>query len=172
MYKTLSLAAIVGAAAAQYTNTIIPTFTIGNSWYTGSLTFTADAGYTTLYNPQGPMAPPADHSETYAFNIFSYLRMTYYHEAFQSYKSTYDFQLNLLNFTPYGQTVSWSRFDSGAGFSASMSGFRDLQLGNFQTRVRENAKTCMWSALNNGGSLNPTCAYNDDKMTDYMDPVW
>jgi hypothetical protein len=174
MYKTLTLAALLGAAAASMTNTgnIIAPFNIG-TYYSGSLTYTFDAGYGTQYNPSGPMAPGPDNSQTYAFNIFSYIRLTYTHEAFQAYTSTYDWTLNLLDFTPYGQTVTWSRFDHGDGFHSTVSAFRNLNVLNFNTRVREVAKTCMWSLFTSTTSItNPTCAYNQDKVTDYMDPVW
>jgi hypothetical protein len=176
MYKALSLAALVGTAAASWSQNLL-TFNVPNSdnsmnYYEGSLTVSADAGYTTLYNQQGPNAPAADNSQTYSFNIFSYLRLTYTHEAFDAYTATYDWNLRLLDFTPYGQTVSWNRLDNGQSFGMTVSAFRDLQVGNFNTRVQENAKTCMWSATNGFSSFTPTCAYNDDKKTDYIDPVW
>ena len=176
MYKTLTLAALAGAAVSTMTNTgdIIAPFTLamgGTTYYSGELSYTFDAGYTTQYNPAGPAAPSPDSSQSYAFNIFTYIRLTYTHEIMTDYTSTYDFQLNVLDFTPYGQTVSWSRFDNGAGFHSMVTGFRNLNILNFQTRVRENAKTCMWSPFTST-SMTPTCAYNQDKVTDYQDPVW
>jgi hypothetical protein len=176
MYKTLTLAALAASAAATMTNSgnIIAPMTIamnGFTYYTFSLGWMIDAGYGTQYNPAGPMAPSPDSSETYAMNIFSYLRLTYTHEVASSYNAIYDFTLNLLDFTPYGQTVGWSRFDNGQGFHTTVSGFRNLNILNFQTRVRENAKTCMWSAFTST-SMTPVCSYNQDKWTDYQDPVW
>lgn len=172
MYKTLTLAALLGAAASTMTNTgnIIAPFNFG-TYYNGVLSYTFDAGYGTQYNPAGPMAPQPDNSQTYAFNIFSYVRLTYTHEFMQAYTSTYDWTLNVLDITPYAQTVSWSRFDKGDGFHTTVSASRNVNVLNFQTRVREVAKTCMWSAFTSS-SMTPTCAYNQDKVTDYMDPVW
>lgn len=178
MYKTLALAAVVGTAAAQITPIQLFTFDIKDSnnkvMYHGDAVLNANVGYTTLYNAPSanPNGPSPDNTESYSFNINAGGMLTYNHEAFQSYKSTYDFVLQVLNFTPYGQTVGWNRFDNGAAMGGRVTGYRDLQVGNFFTRVRENAKTCSWSVFNNGGSMNPVCAYNDDKQTDYMDPVW
>ena len=147
-------------------------------WATSSLTL--NAGYQTLYNAmpmgqqtQGPQPTPGpDNSESYAFNIFANAMLTFQHEAMTSYMGTYDFTFQLLNFTPYGQTIAWNRFDAMQGFGVHGAGFRDLQIGYLKTRVRENAKTCKWSALTNSGNMTPVCAYDPDRMTDYIDPVW
>lgn len=174
MYKTLAAAALVGAASAAQ-NVFTPmTFTWANSdnsmvYYTGTVSMTYDAGYTTLYN-QGNMMP--DSSETYQLNLFAFANLEYQHEAFQAYTGIYDFKLNLLDITPYGQQVQWTRFDNGQGFTVSGAGFRNIQFGTVQTRVRENAKTCMWSAFSGTMPTAPMCSYNQDKWTDYIDPVW
>ena len=88
-----------------------------------------------------------------------------------SYTATYDWNLSVLDFTPYGQTVTWSRFDKGDAFSVNTSAFHNLNVLSATTRVRENAKTCMWSAFTST-SMTPMCSYNPDRVTDYMDPVW
>lgn len=178
MFKTVALAAAVGtAAAAGNSITLVAPFTVddgqGNPLYSASLTFNYNAGYTTQYNPQyGSATPEPSNSQTYAANIFANIGMNFWHEAFGSYQGTYDFILDIINFTPYGQTVTWSRFDGGNGWDFDTHGYRDLNILNLKTRVVENAKTCGWSAVNNGGSMSPVCAYNPDKQTDYIDPVW
>ena len=181
MYKTLALTAVAGTVSAGFNNMGAPNgmtlpifaFTIndsnGNNMYNAMSSLNVNAGYQTLYNYQNPQQ--AD-SESYSFNIFANAILTFQHEAMTSYMGTYDFTMQLLNFTPYTQVVSWSRFDAGNGFSVNGAGMRDLEVGNFFTRVREVAKTCKWSALTNGGNMNPVCAYDQDKITDYVDPVW
>lgn len=178
MFKTLALAALVGAASATVTTNQWTLFTASfpagasSPYYSCGMKLAFDAGYGTQYNPKmGPMTPQPDNSETYAFNIFSWVKVSFNHEIMSSYMANYDFKLDVLDFTPYGQTVTWSRFDAGNGFSASTSAFHDIEILNFNTRVIENAKTCMWSAFNNV-DWQPTCAYNADRQTDYMDPVW
>jgi hypothetical protein len=178
MYKALSLAALVGSAAATISNSMsvfsfqYPTGT-SSPYYSASLVMSFDAGYGTQYNPQmmGAMQPGPDNSESYAFNIFSWVRASFTHEVMTSYTTTYDFTFNAIDFTPYGQTVTWSRFDNGQGFAVNTSAFHNLNVLFANTRVRENAKTCVWSAFTSS-SLTPTCAYNSDKVTDYIDPVW
>jgi hypothetical protein len=177
MYKALTFAAGVATVAAQGSITLISPFTIndgnGKPLYSASLGLKYNAGYTTQYNPQyGANTPDASNSETYALNLFANAALTFWHEAFGSYYGQYDFIMDALDFTPYGQTVTWSRFDNGNGWKFDTWGYYNLNFGNWKTRVRENAKTCSWSALNNGGSFSPVCAYNDDKVTDYIDPVW
>ena len=92
-----------------------------------------------------------DSSQTYALNIFSWFKLNFQHQAFEAYKADYDFTMKVLDFTPYAQTVSWSRFDNENKpfnkFTYVVQGYRDLQVGAFSTRVRENAKTCKWSVF-------------------------
>jgi hypothetical protein len=177
MYKTLTLAAVAATAAATMTNsgTIVPQTSLtmnGFTYYSFAIGWSMDTGYGTQYNPSGPLAPTPDMSQSYALNVFSWLRLTFQHEIASSYMAIYDFTANLLDFTPYGQTVAWSRFDRGDGFAVTVSGFRTLNIANFNTRVRENAKTCLWSAFTST-SMMPDCSqYNQDKWTDYQDPVW
>lgn len=189
MYKTLAVAALVGSAASY---TILDSNTYawnwmnnGFSYYKCSVGLTADAGYRTLYQPSQPRSgtnmnngnmaanqPMQGNSQTYAFNIFSYLRLTFNHEVAENYKTTYDFQLDVLDFTPYGQTVTWKRFDKGDGWEAQLHAYRSLDVANAWTRVREEAKTCWWSAFSMTMPTAPVCGYNADKVNDYMDPVW
>ena len=181
MYKTLALTAVAGTVAADFANLANPMgaqmslFNVdikdsnGNVMYNAQSNIVVNAGYQTLYNYMNQN--PAN-SESYSFNIFAGAMLTFQHEAFQSYMGTYDFAFQLLNFTPYTQVISWNRIDNGQSFGVQGAGLRDLQVGNFMTRVRENAKTCKWSVLTNGGDMSPVCAYDGDKVTDYIDPVW
>ena len=175
MYKTLAAAALVGTAAAM-TPTTLFSWNFQNSdntmsYYSGSMTYNYDAGYKTVYNGQ-PQAGGLDRSETYAFNIFAWADLTFNHEAFQAYKASYDFRFDLIDFTPYGQTVQWNRMDNGQGFGMTTYGFRDFQVGQLKTRVTENAKTCSWSAFSATSPASPKCDYNEDRKTEYFDPVW
>lgn len=121
MYKALALAALVGTAAAQWTQTIIPTTTLswnGSPIYTLMLSITADAGYQTEYNPRNfapssyPSYPGYDHSESYDFNIYSYVMFTYTHSmGSNDYTATYQPTFQPFYITPYGQSVKWNRFD-------------------------------------------------------------
>lgn len=100
--------------------------------------------------------------------------MRFRHELMEAYTATYDFTFQPVTFTPYGQTFEWSRFDNGDGFSMAPHAFWELQIGNFFTKVKENAKTCQTTAstIHYTGSASPVCSYNDDKVTEYYDPVW
>jgi hypothetical protein len=151
MYKSLAVAALVGAASAAQSATLFSYDFMNSdntmSYYNFKLGYKYDVGYQTLYNPQGPHAPAQDSTETYAFNIFAYVDLTFEHEIMDSYEAMYDFKFDAINFTPYAQTVTWSRFDNGAGFSVSTSAYRDLELLTWGTRVRENAKTAHYSAF-------------------------
>ena len=180
MYKTLALAALAGAVSAQWTQTIIPTVDIamnGFSYYKFDLTLTADAGYQTMYNPKnvGPSwSLPKGNSETYTFNIFATTTLTYKHEIAQNYKAIYDFNFDLLDVTPYGQTIHWTRPESGSALQVMGNGFREVQVANLHTIVSELATTCSWSAYNHGvnGNFAPVCGYNEKVWTKYSDPYW
>lgn len=110
MYKTLAVAALAAVASAQQTIFTVPFSWSGNgmTYYYGNIAMTVDAGYNTLYNRhnQNP-----SQSETYEFNIYSYADLQYHHEVMQTYMSTYDWKLSILDFTPYGQNVTWNRVD-------------------------------------------------------------
>lgn len=123
------------------------------------------------------MAPSPDVSETYALNFNAWTMLTFWHEIATNYQATYDYKLNLVDFTPYGQSVTWTRVDNGAAFSVNTVAFHDLKVATIMTRVRENAKTCSWSAYNmatGAQTMTPVCAYNTNSeyATDYQDPVW
>lgn len=175
MFKAVVGASLAAAATAMMPmGDIIPRFEIKNNdgfvYYTGKLSYNANVGYTTMYNAN-PNAQP-DNSQSYQLNIFAWANLVYDHESFEAYWANYQFQFDLFNIVPYGQTFSWNRADAGHGFAGHGAGFRDVQLLNFWTNVKENAKTCSWSAFNGNMPTEPVCAYNDDKITEYKDPVW
>lgn len=180
MYKTLAIAALAGAVSAQWTQTLVPTVNIvdsnGFSYYNFDVKITADAGYQTLYNPKkvGPAwNEPEGNSETYTFNIFATAVLTFRHELAESYKGVYDFTFDVLDVTPFGQTVNWNRPEGGS-FQVMGHGFREVIVGNAHTMVSELAKTCQWSVYNDAmnGNMQPTCAYDEKKWTKYEDPYW
>jgi hypothetical protein len=187
MNKALTLLGLAGAAVASYgtdegtgfTYDVIPRTYVGGgglgqfSYYNFIGTFSANAGVTTEYNPKalGANAPAPDSSEVYALRVFAYVEFTFQHEIMRDYFGQYDFHLDLLDITPYGQILKWSRFDRGDAFALTAQGYRNVDVLNFNTRVRENAVVCNWSAFTST-DLTPTCDYNWDKETDYQDPVW
>ena len=85
--------------------------------------------------------------------------------------ASYEFHLDILNFTPYGQTISLNRLDKGDPWAVHLEAYRSLDIGNFMTMVTENAKTCEWSALSGLSPAQPMCGYDMMKKTMYMDPV-
>ena len=92
MYKALALTALAGSvAAAPWTKVLINPFAITNSdasytYYSAAAILNFDTGYQTQYNRENPIrAMYPDNSQQYAFNIFSWVKMTFTHEAFQSY---------------------------------------------------------------------------------------
>ena len=155
MYKALALTALAGVASASkmWAYDVLPVASLaindGNfNFLQMGLQVSFDTGYTTLYNNK--MADPQG-GQAYSLNIFSWTRATFYYQAFETYKANYDFTMKFLDFTPYGQVVTWTRPDNNNApigkFTVGFQGYRDLQIGDFSTRVRENAKTCKWSVF-------------------------
>lgn len=131
----------------------------------------ADVLVGTLYNPEHT-TQMTDRGQNYAFNINAYLGVMFFHQAFEAYKSQYDTVFKAIDFTPYGQHVYWDRFDNKEGFGGGAKGYRYLTIGEWSTRIRENAKTCSWSALSGQLPGAHNCYFDDDKQTDYKDSVW
>jgi hypothetical protein len=185
MYKALALTALAGSVAANSWswnwNTAIMNSDNNYNYYQLSLTAEFDTGYQTLYNRQyssnAYQAAMPQSSQSYELNIFSWFKFTFWHQAFESYYATYDYKLDLIDFTPYGQAVEWSRFDSwrngGNKFNAYTQGYRYANFLNMWTNVKENAKTCKWSVFDiQDSNYQPTCSYNDNKVYEYQDSVW
>jgi hypothetical protein len=63
----------------------------------------------------------------------------------ESYKATYILNFLPLDFTPYKQTVYWTRPENGE-FHTYVKGTWNLAVGKFFVRVEEDAKTCQYSA--------------------------
>ena len=58
MFKSLAIAALVGATSAQWTKTIVPTVYLtmgGFNYYNFMISASADAALGTLYNPTPPV---------------------------------------------------------------------------------------------------------------------
>ena len=180
MYKALTLTALAGVAVAKpweyhVFDAVLKNEETGYRYYELSLDVAFDTGYKTQYNPPNmiqEMPQYAQSSQGYALNIFSNMRVIFNHQAFESYKATYDFFMKLLDFTPYGQVVATTRFDHGQKFNYVLYGYRYLDVANWQTRVKENAKTCHWSVFDASETFVPACDYDEDKQTDYWDAVW
>lgn len=114
MYKALALTALASTAAAAWNQEIVPYTQIKNSegtfsYYNLKLSASFDTGYQTAYNKANPgsmyQSAMADSQQGYSLNIFSWVRLTFWHEAFEAYQANYDFTLDLLDFTPVGESV-------------------------------------------------------------------
>jgi hypothetical protein len=118
MQKSLIAAVLVGAASAGYSQTWNPVYVSG--WFNMFIKADADAGYTTGYMG----ADGSTHTETYGVEIYSYANLTIGTEYFESYKHQIMFGLIPLDVTPYSQSVSWVRPESGSAQSVNTWGDR------------------------------------------------
>lgn len=177
MFKALSFAALIATTQAAW-DSYSKSFNLvigGKTYYTATVGYNVKVGYTTQYNaPTSPAAASPSTTESYGFNIFAKVIPFFEHEAMTSYKGRYDFVMNLLDVTPYGQNVEWTRFDNGEAFATTVSGYRYVGVADLMTVVTENAKTCSWNALASPAQspAAPVCAYDSNTETKYVDPVW
>lgn len=98
-------------------------------------------------------------------------------EFFHSYMQSYTLNFIPVHYTPYTQTVSYVRPESGNTQSINTKGSHALTVAKLFTVYMENAKTCGGSLARAIGTHNmmelmPQCRYEISNAVVYEDHYW
>ena len=167
MFKFASLAGLLGFATAgslasyNYEDNLVD-----SDFFDMTVGYKADVVYETTYT--GGAASNGDPQETYGVRVYSYGKAWVTFEFFEWYKHTTLVKLNVFDITPYAQQIQWSRpyGNSNSAMSVTMTAYRTVKSGDFNTYFIENMKTCsdsIYDAMRYNRDVDfDNCAYDDD----------
>lgn len=182
MNKLYVLAAFLGLAASRSVASWDHGDTLVNEpdFLVLSYDLKFDFGYGSHYAGADANKIPSAHSETYGVHLYSYVSATIDTELFKHYKHQAELEFVPLYFTPYQQTVMWSRVDQGDSMALETAGSRNLVAGEFTVTITENMKTfevSAWDIIEDGRDVYPTSSdwgydQGDEYEHEYVDPYY
>lgn len=173
MLKTAIVAFLVGCATAiptivyQYERSYDVIAKDNNDYFSFVAGFNADLAYETKY--QGPEARrEMNPAESYSIRAFAEANGFVDLEFFQFYSHKINVKLNVFDFTPYGQTIWWSKpYGNNGQAGIGYRGWREMTGLEIKTEWIENAKVCessFYDAIRDSEIKN-NCFYDPENLS-------